>query len=73
MAEYFPELKDGFKKLLAEAKGKKIAVAGHAVTPTSNRRAKSSLLSAAKTKKVTRPRGMPMTPIRRLPIPSIKV
>ena len=29
MAEYFPELKDGFKKLLAEAKGKKIAVAGH--------------------------------------------
>ena len=50
-----------------------IAVAGHAVTPTSNRRAKSSLLSAAKTKKVTRPRGMPMTPIRRLPIPSIKV
>lgn len=29
MAEYFPELKDGFKKLLAEAKGKKIAVVGH--------------------------------------------
>lgn len=50
-----------------------IVVSGHSVTPTSNRRAKSSLLDATKTKQIKRPRGFPMTPIRRLPIPSLKM